>query len=155
MYPTESATGHVHRLILLAVLAAFAGAPLSSSAQDPLDEPYAVDYYYKARWGHAGEFLELYKKNHYPILQRQVETGRFLSVSAVQPRYHPTEEGRWDYRVTIVFRDVAAAHDPGNEEEIILELYPDQETFRQEEQRRFEILDAHWDVPLTDVPLDD
>lgn len=145
----------LHALILLTVVALAAAAPRTSSAQNPLDEPYAVDYYYKVQWGHAEEFIELYKKNHYPILARQVETGRFLSVSAVQPRFHATEEGRWDYRVTIVFRDVAAAHDPGNEADIIRELYPDQETFRREEQRRFQILDAHWDVPLTDVPLDD
>jgi hypothetical protein len=30
-------------------------------------------------------------------------------------------------------------------------LYPDQETFRREERRRFEILQAHWDVPIEDV----
>jgi len=35
--------------------------------------------------------------------------------------------------------------------EIARRLYPDQETFRREEQRRFEILDAHWDAPLTAV----
>lgn len=64
-----------------------------------------------------------------------------------------TEEARWDYRVTIVFRNVAAAHDPANEAAIIQELYPDQETFRAEEQRRFEILEAHWDLPVVSVPL--
>jgi hypothetical protein len=31
-------------------------------------------------------------------------------------------------------------------------LFPDQEAYRKEEQRRFEILEAHWDVPLTEVP---
>ncbi len=122
-------------------------------AQTPLDEPYTVDYYYKARWGHADEFIRLYRKNHFPILERQVETGRFLSVYAVRPRYHMTEDARWDYRVTIVFKDVEAAYDPGNEAAIIEELYPDQETFRTEEQRRFEILDAHWDMPVVAVSL--
>ena len=28
-----------------------------------------------------------------------------LQVSAVTPRYHTTEDGRWDYRVTIVFKN--------------------------------------------------
>jgi hypothetical protein len=32
-------------------------------------------------------------------------------------------------------------------------LYPDQATFKKEEQRRFEILDAHWDVPLNELVL--
>jgi len=29
-----------------------------------------------------------------------------------------------------------------------------QETYKKEEQRRFEILDAHWDLPIKDVDLE-
>lgn len=36
---------------------------------------------------------------------------------------------------------------------LIPRLFPDQPTYQREEQRRFEILDAHWDVALTDVEL--
>ena len=32
-------------------------------------------------------------------------------------------------------------------------LFPDQETFKREEARRFELLQAHWDVPLEPRPL--
>lgn len=117
------------------------------------DRPFAVEYYYKARWGFAEEFLTLFRKNHWPVLQKQVESGRLVRVTAVKPRYHATEEGRWDYRVTIVFRDVAAAFDASAEEGIKQQLFPDQEVFRREEQRRFEILLAHWDVPVQDVEL--
>jgi hypothetical protein len=125
------------------------------SAQPAAGEaPFAVDYYYAARWGQADEFIRLFKKNHYPVLKKQVETGRLLSVSAIRPRYHATEDGRWDYRVTLVFRSVAAAHDNAAEDAIIKQLYPDQETFRREEQRRFEILQGHWDVPLVPVDLE-
>ena len=118
------------------------------------DQSYTIEYYYKARWGYADEFIRLFKKNHYPVLKKQVETGRILRVNAVKPRYHTTEEGRWDLRVTIVFKDVNAAHESTAEEAIIKQLYPDQESFRREEQRRFEILLAHWDVPLVAVNLD-
>ncbi|HJQ69195.1 MAG TPA: hypothetical protein VKA70_09495 [Blastocatellia bacterium] len=126
----------------------------AASQTSPQDQPYTVEYYYKARWGFADEFLRLFKKNHFPVLQKQVESGRILQVTATRPRYHTTEDGRWDYRVTIVFKNIAAAHDSSGEEAIIKKLYPDQETFRKEEQRRFEILLAHWDVPLVAVPLD-
>ncbi len=34
------------------------------------------------------------------------------------------------------------------------QLFPDRDTFKQEEQRRFEILDAHWDVPVKPVDLE-
>jgi hypothetical protein len=125
-----------------------------SSVVSAQDQQYVVDYYYKARWGYADEFIQLFKKNHWPTLKKQIETGRIVSVTAVRPRYHATEDGRWDYRVTIVFKNLAAAHDPGAEEAIIKQLFPDQVTFRREEQRRFEILIAHWDVPLVSVALD-
>jgi hypothetical protein len=55
--------------------------------------------------------------------------------------------------VTIVFRDVAAAFDASAEQDLKQQLFPDQETFRREEQRRFEILLAHWDTPIQDVEL--
>ncbi len=133
------------------------GASLLVSAEQrsqSQDQSYSVDYYYTARWGYADEFIRLFKKNHWPLLKKQVETGRMLSVTAVRPRYHAAEGSRWDYRVTIVFKNLAAAHDPSAEEALIKQMYPDQETFRKEEQRRFEILLAHWDVPLVSVQLD-
>jgi hypothetical protein len=118
------------------------------------EQPFAVEYYYQARWGHADEFIRLFRKNHYPVLRRQVESGRLLSVTAVAPRYHATEDRRWDYRVTIVFRNAQIASEPDpNLEAIVRQLYPDQEGFRREEQRRFEILVGHWDVPTVAVDL--
>lgn len=117
------------------------------------DETFVADYYYKAKWGYADEFIRLFKKNHFPVLKKQMETGRILSVTAVKPRYHATEDGRWDYRVTIVFKNMAAASDQASEEPIIKQLFPDQETYKLEEQRRFEILLGHWDVPVLSVEL--
>ena len=137
------------RVLMLAVALAVPVFP-----QQGVNEPFAVDYYYKVRWGHADEFIGLFKKNHWPVLKKQIETGRILSVTAVRPRYHSTEDGRWDYRVTITFKNLNAAHDSAAEETLIKQLYPDQATFRREEQRRFEILIAHWDVPLVRVSLD-
>ena len=120
-----------------------------------LDQPFSVEYYYTAKWGYADEFIHLFKKNHYPVLKKQIETGRLLQVTAIKPRYHATEDGRWDYRVTIVFKNVESAFAPSSDEETIKkQLYPDQETFRREEQRRFEILLAHWDVPIESVDLE-
>lgn len=130
-------------------------APLQNgAAAEAKDEPYVVEYYYKVKWGHAEEFLTLFKKNHYPVLKKEMELGRILRVSMISPRLHGTEDGRWDYRVTIVFKSAAIANDNFDSEALARQLYPDQETFKKEEQRRFEILDAHWDLPIKDVPLD-
>lgn len=118
------------------------------------EKPFVVEYYYKAKWGHADEFITLFRKNHYPVLKKEVELGRMLRVSAVMPVYHTTEDGRWDYRVTIVYKNAAVAHDNFDSAALIKQMYPDQETYKKEEQRRFEILEAHWDLPVKDVDLD-
>jgi hypothetical protein len=149
------------RLLTMAFVAAaiLCSSTLCAKAQqsavpDAKDQPYAVEYYYKAKWGHAEEFLALFKKNHYPVLKKEMELGRMLKVSMVTPRYHMTEDSRWDYRVTIVFKNAAIANDNFDSSGIIKQLYPDQETYKKEEQRRFQILDAHWDLPIKDVDLD-
>jgi len=130
------------------------GAQQSAMAADGKDQPFVIEYYYKAKWGHAEEFLALFKKNHYPVLKKEVELGRMLKVSMTVPRYHTTEDGRWDYRVTIVFKNAAIANDNFDSSALIKQLFPDQETYKKEEQRRFEILDAHWDLPIKDVDLE-
>jgi hypothetical protein len=142
-------------LLAWALATALVSAPPRAAAQaaNAHTEPYAVEYYYKARWGHADEFIRLFRKNHYPLLARQLESGRLLRVSAVKPRLHGTEEGRWDYRVTIVYKNAQVAADPSGEEALARLLFPDQETFKREEQRRFEILLAHWDLPISDLSL--
>jgi hypothetical protein len=144
-----------------ALLAALTAIPVPAAAQQGppstrpatrTETPFTVEYYYKAKWGFSDEFARLFRKNHLPVLKKQIESGRFLEVKAEKPRYHATEDGRWDFRVTIVFRSAAAAAEGSLEEEIKKQLFPDQETYRREEQRRFEILLAHWDVPLVAAP---
>jgi len=127
---------------------------IQAQSMPATEKPFVVEYYYKAKWGHADEFIALFRKNHYPVLKKNVELGRMLRVSAVMPVYHTTEDGRWDYRVTIVYKNAAVAHDNFDSTALLKQMYPDQETYKKEEQRRFEILDAHWDLPVKDVDLD-
>jgi hypothetical protein len=129
------------------------GQGLASSGESKARE-FVVESYYQAKWGYAEEFLRLYKKNHLPILKKLRDEGRILRIDAAKPRYHATEDSRWDYRVTLTFRDSAAAHDPAHEEAVKRQLYPDQDALRKEEQRRFEILNSHWDIVADDVDLD-
>lgn len=134
--------------IVLAAALFAQGAPPQGGA----NTPYTMEYYYKTQWGHQQEFLQLFLKNHYPLLKKQIETGRILSVKIETPANHMTEDARWDYRVTIRFKNstVATTENP-DEERIIKQLWPDQETYKKEEQRRFEILLAHWDLPVSDI----
>ena len=113
-----------------------------------------VWYFYRVKWGHQDEFVDLFQKNHYPVLKEQVKAGRMTSVRTFVPTYHGDGRADWTFAVALTFRDAAAMMGPSGEEEVVRRLYPDQATFRKEEQRRFEILDAHWDVPLNELDLD-
>ncbi len=124
------------------------GAPPQAAA----DQPYTIEYYYKVQWGHQQEFHDLFLKNHYPLLKKIQSAGRMLAIKIEAPAYHTTEDGRWDYRVTITYKNstVATTANP-DEEAFIKQLWPDQDTYKKEEQRRFEILAAHWDLPITNI----
>ena len=96
--------------------------------------------------------MELFKRNHWPILREQQAAGRYTDVQLRTPRFHGVGEAGWDVLVSITYRDWAAIQEH-SDDDIVGRLYPDQATFRHEEQRRFEILEAHWDVVLQDQPL--
>ena len=144
------------RALAALILATVLVAPLATEAQtsSSADKPFVIEYYYKAKWGYAEEFLKLFKKNHYPLLKKEVEMGRMVKVWMDQPRYHSTEDGRWDYRVTIVFKNAAIANEAFDEEALKKQIFPDQDAYQHEEQRRFSILEAHWDVPIKTVEFD-
>jgi len=140
--------------LLLVLLLAAGATPLAAQGAPPQGSggPYTMEYYYKVQWGRQQEFLQLFLKNHYPLLKKNIESGRMVSVKIETPANHMTEESRWDYRVTITFRNstMATTSNP-DEAAIIKQLWPDQATYQKEEQRRFEILISHWDLPVTDV----
>ena len=144
----------MRRLCLLLLFSLFTLRLLAQGAppQGAPDQPYTMEYYYKTQWGHQQEFLQLFLKNHYPLLKKNLDSGRMLSVKIETPANHMTEDARWDYRVTIRFKNSTVATTSNPEEAtMIRQLWPDQETYNREEQRRFEILLAHWDLPVTEV----
>src|SRR6202050_2625620 len=102
-------------VVALLLFAVALPAATAQSAPAASGQPFVVEYYYKAKWGHADEFLKLFKKNHYPVLKKEMEMGRIMKVWMDQPRYHTTEDGRWDYRVTIVFKNATVANEPFDE----------------------------------------
>ena len=112
-----------------------------------------VWYFYRVKWGFQDEFVALFAKNHLPVLREEMKTGRLVDVRTYVPTYHGDGRADWTFAVAIVYKDTAAMTGPSGEEEIQKRLYPDQAAFTREEQRRFEILDAHWDVPLNELNL--
>lgn len=143
--------------VLLAWMVALPGLAPVALAQAPPAQTSGertVWYFYTVKWGFQDEFLDLFQRNHYPVLKAQLTSGRLTGIKTVVPTYHGDGRADWTFAVVLTYRDTAAMVGPSGEEEIIRQLYPDQARFRKEEQRRFEILLAHWDVPLNEVNLD-
>ena len=134
----------------LTVTRLMAQAPAAQSAARPERTNW---YFYRVKWGYQDEFVALFARNHLPVLREEMKTGRIKDVRTYVPTYHGDGRADWTFAVAITYRDAAAMAGPSDDAAIQLRLYPDQAAFKKEEQRRFEILDAHWDVPLNEVIL--
>src|SRR5690349_18394797 len=127
---------------------------INAWSQNNTKDYFTIENYYKVRWGYAEEFIDLWKKNHYPLLKKAVEKGDILKVVAEKPRLHGSEDSRWDFKVTIVFKNTQAAFDPNLTTPYKKQLYPDLDKLTKDEQHRFELLIAHWDVMAEIIDLE-
>jgi hypothetical protein len=134
-------------LIAVAIPAANAqqGSSSSPSSVAPNTKPYLVEWVYKVKWGHADEFWEIFKKYQIATLNREKELGFVTSYSVYRPGFHTGEDTRWEYRVVITYKDQASS---GHGAEVEKELFPDRATQKREENRRWEITEAHYDLPI-------
>lgn len=124
-----------------------------------VESPFTVEYYYKIKWGHYEEWLELYKRNHWPIMQAEMKDGDILHISVDQPQNSSPEPYRWDARVTITFKNILIPHGLTDRSlkraALIARLYPNRELYDREERRRTELLDGFWEVELDPVATGD
>ena len=115
---------------------------------------FTIENYYKTKWGFADEFINLWKANHYPLLKKAIEKGDIISVTAEKPKLHSGEDTRWDFKVTIVFKNSEKAFDDNLTEPYKKLLYPDLDKLKKDEQHRFELLLSHWDVMVEKVAVE-
>jgi len=113
-----------------------------------------IEYYYKVTPGAGAEWLELYKKNHNPVLKQLMKEGILQSEKLYERRFH-AETPAWDFKIVMVWRDWAALEEAHyRDPQIKRELYPDQEELARQEKRRWELTTGHWDDVLKEVSLD-
>jgi hypothetical protein len=153
-----------HRwLIQIGLLACVLLGPLASSpghSQQPTKaaaaasiKPETEEWVYRVRYGFKDEWWRIFRKYQIAILERQKQLGYVKDFQVWGPGLHTSEESRWDYRIIIV----RASHDapPGQSEaEVAKVLFPDQDSFRREEDRRWELTTNHWDLPIHLVDVD-
>src|SRR5436190_1221746 len=140
-----------NRFALVLLLSTYLVLP--AAAQQPNTNAFTIENYYKVKWGYAEEFIDLWKINHYPLLKKAVEKGDIISVTAEKPKLHSGEDTRWDFKVTIVFKNAILAFDANLTTPYKQQLYPDLEKLKKDEQHRFELLLAHWDVMIENIEL--
>lgn len=140
-----------HLLAAMVVVAGLATSGVSAQAPAPSAEATRTTwYFYTVKWGGQDEFLDLFQRNHYPILKAQLDAGVYTRVRTYVPENHGDGRADWTFAVELV----KAANPPKvDEDALIKKLFPDQAKFEKEEQRRFELLVAHWDVPLNVVDM--
>ncbi len=140
------------RLLVLVTVLVGIGSPAGAQAPPASAEAGQTTwFFYTVKWGFQDEFLDLFQRNHYPVLKAELDAGRFTRVRTYVPTNHGDGRADWTFAVELV----EAANPPKvDTDAIIAKLYPDAAKFRKEEQRRFELLEAHWDVPLNVVNME-
>lgn len=136
------------KIFLSILIVFFCSGHLVSAQQNALKSKdyFTIESYYKVKWGHASEFVDLWKHNHYPLLKKALENGDIISITASEPKFHSGEDTRWDFRVTVVFKTVNLAFQEDLLDVYKEQLFPNSDALKKSEQYRFELLLAHWDI---------
>lgn len=137
--------------ILAAVVVLEGSLPAQAPPVDPepsrgasAGSPPVVESYYKIAPGKTDEWLELYRKEHLPILKERRRAGDILEIVLYRPFLHQGGPP-WDFKVILGYRDFEALGDRAGQAAIERRLYPDWEAHQKAERRRWEITAAHWD----------
>jgi len=113
-------------------------------------KPDTVEWVYRIRYGYHDEWWRIFRKYQIAILERQKQLGYVKDFQVWAPGLHTSEESRWVFRVI----STRASHDapPGqSESELAKQLFPDQEAFHRDENRRWELTTNHWDAYVHDT----
>jgi hypothetical protein len=144
----------LNRLILF-LLFAFAGSFADAQTTDvppPADTPVPMAVYYRVPPGKRTEWLTLYKKYHYPVMEQFVKDGLLKSVKIYQRRLR-VETPAWDYEVILIWRDWNAIEEGHVKEPgVIKKMYPDTSDYEHADQHRFELQTDVWIDILEEVP---
>ena len=141
----------ISAILFFSLLSANTNAQITTSKA--ADEFFTIENYYKVKWGFADEFINLWKTNHYPLLKKVMEKGDIISIAAEKPKLHSGEDTRWDFKVTITYKNAKLAFDADLTTPYKKLLYPDLDKLTKDEQHRFELLIAHWDVMIEKIEL--
>jgi hypothetical protein len=144
-------------LIALSLLSVLAFTPSATTAQQAVNsmttfpaKTETVEWVYRIRYGFHDEWFRIFQKYQIAILERQKQLGYVKDYTIWAPGLHASEDSRWDFRIVIT----RASHDAPtgqSESDVAKQLFPDQEAFHRDENRRWELTKNHWDLPIHQV----
>jgi len=139
---------------ILTILIALGSSLVSAQTTEippPADSVVPMAVYYKVPPGKRTEWLTLYKKYHFPVMQQFVKDGLIKSVKIYQRRFR-AEAPAWDYEVVLLWRDWNAIEEGHVKEPgVIRKMYPDMSDYERADQRRFELQTDVWIDILEEV----
>ena len=114
-------------------------------------EPFGISFY-TVKPGYEDEWLELYMKWHYPLMQYALENGTMLEHKLFVPDGHSIGE-QWTFAVSFLFpssqdRKIA----PLDRGELIDELFGVQiDDYVAGEKKRWQLTIKHWDTDFIEL----
>jgi len=114
-------------------------------------QPFGISYYL-VEGGEEDEWLELYMKWHYPLMQYALDHGSILEHKLFVPDGHAIE-AQWTFAVSFLFPSSQESKPaPLDRAELIKELYGNQmDDYVAGEQRRWELTTKHWDTDFIEL----
>lgn len=144
---------HLSRIALsAALLIGITGSSLQTRAQSATPrtqtKPYLVEWVYRVKYGFQDEWWKLFEKYQIATLDKEKDLGYITEYHVVRPGLHTSEDARWDYRIVIAYRDQSSA---SHGSEVEKSLFPDADSRKREENRRWELTANHWDLPIHEI----
>jgi len=143
---------NVFLLSVISLMGGMAAKAQTTEAAPPANSPVTMAVYYRVPPGKRLEWLTLYRKYHYPVMQQFVRDGLIKSIKIYQRRFR-VETPAWDYEVVLVWRDWNAIEEGHvKEPPLIRSMYSDMAEYEKADQRRFELQTDVWIDILEEVP---
>ena len=114
-------------------------------------QPFGISFY-AIKAGHEDEWLELYMKWHYPLMEYALEQGTLLQHKLFVPSGHGIE-AQWTFAASFLY---PAAQDrksaPLDRAQQIQKLFGDRmDGYVAGEKRRWELTESHWDADFIEL----
>ena len=118
-------------------------------------QPFGISYYL-VEGGDEDEWLELYMKWHYPLMQYALDHGSIIEHKLFVPDGHGIE-AQWTFAVSFLFpSSQESTPAPLGRAELITELFGNQmDDYIAGEKRRWELTTKHWDTDFIELDKSD